>query len=61
MRLFPGHENDDNRRVGNEVEGPGSVLEKFADFRSASCVCATTINVDSKTGFITSKDAEEGG
>ena len=51
-RLFPGHNNDDNSGLGNEVDD--SAPEKSADFSSA-----TTINVDSETGVVTSKEAEE--
>ncbi len=51
-RLFPGHNNDDNSGVSNEVDD--SAPEKSADFSSS-----TTTNVDSETGVVTSKEAEE--
>jgi hypothetical protein len=51
-RLFPGHNNDDNSGVGNEVDD--SEPEKSADYSSAF-----TTNVDSETGNVTSKEAEE--
>jgi hypothetical protein len=51
-RLSPSHENDDNSGVANEVDD--SAPEKSAYFSSA-----TTTNVDSETGVVTSKEAEE--
>ena len=51
-RLFPGRDNVDNSGVANEVYD--SAPEQSADFSSA---IATSVN--SGTGFVTSKEAEE--
>jgi hypothetical protein len=50
--LFHGHDNDDNTDGANEVDD--SAPEKSADFSSA-----TITNVDSETGVVASKEAEE--
>ncbi len=51
-RLFPGCDNDDNSWKASEVDD--SAPEKSADFSSA-----TTTNMGSETGIVTSKSAEE--